>query len=109
MNSGPGINAGNQVQTGAARYLYLPAAVAAIGGLLFGFDTAVINGAIVFLKSQFSMSDSQTEVRRQQPSAGMRHWRQPGRPHQRPFWKEACPTRRRGVVHDFLSGSSFAP
>jgi sugar porter (SP) family MFS transporter len=62
MNSGPGINAGNQVQTGAARYLYLPAAVAAIGGLLFGFDTAVINGAIVFLKSQFSMSDSQTEV-----------------------------------------------
>ncbi len=41
------------VQEGAARYLYLPAAVAAIGGLLFGFDTAVINGAIVFLKSQF--------------------------------------------------------
>jgi sugar porter (SP) family MFS transporter len=41
--------------------LYLPAAVAAIGGLLFGFDTAVINGAIVFLKRQFAMSDAQTE------------------------------------------------
>ena len=39
-------------QQGAARYLYLPAAIAAIGGLLFGFDTAVINGAIVFLKSR---------------------------------------------------------
>ena len=50
------------VQEGAARYLYLPAAVAAIGGLLFGFDTAVINGAIVFLKSQFSLTDSQTEM-----------------------------------------------
>src|SRR4029077_1173034 len=50
------------VQEGAARYLYLAAAVAAIGGLLFGFDTAVINGAIVFLKSQFALSDSQTEV-----------------------------------------------
>jgi sugar porter (SP) family MFS transporter len=50
------------VQAGAARYIYLPAAVAAIGGLLFGFDTAVINGAIVFLKSQFHWSDSQTEI-----------------------------------------------
>src|SRR6202163_1471037 len=49
-------------QQGAARYLYLPAAVAAIGGLLFGFDTAVINGAIVFLKRQFGLSDSQTEI-----------------------------------------------
>jgi sugar porter (SP) family MFS transporter len=46
----------------SSRYVYLPAAVAAIGGLLFGFDTAVINGAIVFLKSQFGLSDSQTEV-----------------------------------------------
>src|SRR5271166_5956661 len=49
-------------QGGSVRYLYLPAAIAAIGGLLFGFDTAVINGAIVFLKRQFTWSDSQTEV-----------------------------------------------
>lgn len=46
----------------SVRYLYLPTAVAAIGGLLFGFDTAVINGAIVFLKRQFAWSDSQTEI-----------------------------------------------
>jgi sugar porter (SP) family MFS transporter len=46
---------------GSVRYLYLPAAVAAIGGLLFGFDTAVINGAIVFLKRQFALTDAQTE------------------------------------------------
>jgi sugar porter (SP) family MFS transporter len=51
-----------QVQQGSARYLYLPAMVAAIGGLLFGFDTAVINGAIVFIKQQFGLSDSQTEI-----------------------------------------------
>lgn len=51
-----------KAQLGATRYLYLPAAVAAIGGLLFGFDTAVINGAIVFLKSQFGWSDSQTQI-----------------------------------------------
>src|ERR1700690_1435467 len=50
------------VQQGSSRYVYLPAAVAAIGGLLFGFDTAVINGAIVFLKSQFGLTDAQTEI-----------------------------------------------
>jgi sugar porter (SP) family MFS transporter len=42
--------------------IYLPALVAAMGGLLFGFDTAVINGAIVFLKRQFLLSASQTEL-----------------------------------------------
>ena len=41
---------------------YLAAMVAAIGGLLFGFDTAVINGAIVFIKRQFGLSDTQTEI-----------------------------------------------
>jgi len=51
-----------RAKDGSARYLYLPAAVAAIGGLLFGFDTAVINGAIVFLKHQFALTDSQTEI-----------------------------------------------
>ena len=51
-----------RAKDGSARYLYLPAAVAAIGGLLFGFDTAVINGAIVFLKRQFALTDSQTEI-----------------------------------------------
>src|SRR5215813_3718618 len=51
-----------QTHKGSARYLYLPAMVAAIGGLLFGFDTAVINGAIVFIKRQFSLSDAQTEI-----------------------------------------------
>jgi len=51
-----------QLQKGSARYLYLPAMVAAIGGLLFGFDTAVINGAIVFIKQQFGLSNSQTEI-----------------------------------------------
>src|SRR5437763_14868540 len=50
------------VQQGSARYIYLPALVAALGGLLFGFDSAVINGAIVFIKRQFMLSDSQTEI-----------------------------------------------
>ena len=53
---------GDASDKGSARYLYLPAMVAAIGGLLFGFDTAVINGAIVFIKQQFALSDAQTEI-----------------------------------------------
>ena len=51
-----------ELQKGSARSVYLPAMVAAIGGLLFGFDTAVINGAIVFIKQQFRLTDSQTEI-----------------------------------------------
>jgi sugar porter (SP) family MFS transporter len=47
---------------GSRRSAYLPAMVAAIGGLLFGFDTAVINGAIVFIRQQFGLSDTQTEI-----------------------------------------------
>jgi len=50
------------LRQGSAGAVYLPAVVAAIGGLLFGFDTAVINGAIVFIKQQFALSDSQTEI-----------------------------------------------
>ena len=61
MNPNTALEA-TQTQGGSVRYLYLPAAIAAIGGLLFGFDTAVINGAIVFLKRQFSLTDSQTEI-----------------------------------------------
>lgn len=52
----------DQLRKGSDRYVYLPAMVAAIGGLLFGFDTAVINGAIVFIKQQFLLSDAQTEI-----------------------------------------------
>jgi sugar porter (SP) family MFS transporter len=43
-------------------YLYFAATAAALGGILFGFDIAVINGALVFLRKQFMLSDAQTEL-----------------------------------------------
>lgn len=38
--------------------LYLYTFVAALGGLLFGFDTAVINGAIPFFTKHFDLTDA---------------------------------------------------
>lgn len=37
-------------------YLYKATAAAALGGLLFGYDTAVISGAIGFLKTKYELS-----------------------------------------------------
>jgi sugar porter (SP) family MFS transporter len=46
----------------SSRYAYLIAAVAAISGLLFGFDTAVINGALIFLRQELALSTRGTEI-----------------------------------------------
>ena len=55
--------AGMQAAQAKSRtYVVLLAVVAAISGLLFGFDTAVINGVLLFLRRQFMLSDFQTEV-----------------------------------------------
>src|SRR5512144_3025705 len=40
--------------TTRVRYVILIAAAAALGGFLFGFDTAVINGAVLALKNEFN-------------------------------------------------------
>ena len=59
MSASPGTAAAAQ---GSSAYVYLAATVAATAGLLFGFDIAVINGAIIFLQNQFHLSDFQTEI-----------------------------------------------
>ena len=43
-------------------YVYIVCSIAALAGLLFGFDIAVINGALVFLRDQFHLSDFATEL-----------------------------------------------
>lgn len=41
---------------------YLVAAVASLGGLLFGFDTGVISGALLFIKTDFALSPTMQGV-----------------------------------------------
>ena len=43
-------------------FVYVAVGVAAIGGLLFGYDTGVISGAILFVKTQFSLSSAMEEI-----------------------------------------------
>ncbi len=43
-------------------FVYVAVGVAAIGGLLFGYDTGVISGAILFIQKQYGLSSTMEEV-----------------------------------------------
>jgi len=43
-------------------FVYVAATFAALGGLLFGYDTGVISGAVLFITKQFSLSVFPTEL-----------------------------------------------
>src|SRR5512139_747800 len=45
---------------GSLGYVVLLVTVAALGGLLFGYDTAVISGAIGFLRTRFGLDEMMT-------------------------------------------------
>jgi hypothetical protein len=38
-------------------FVYLAAAISALGGLLFGYDIGVVSGAILSIKKQFALSE----------------------------------------------------
>lgn len=45
-----------------SKFVYVAAAFAALGGLLFGYDTGVISGAELFFKNDFALSTFALEV-----------------------------------------------
>ena len=47
---------------GKRGYALMIAVAAALGGLLFGYDTSVISGAILFVRQQFHLTSVETEV-----------------------------------------------
>jgi SP family arabinose:H+ symporter-like MFS transporter len=50
------------VEAQSTTYVVLLATISAISGFLFGFDTAVINGVLLLLRRQFTLSNLQTEI-----------------------------------------------
>lgn len=52
----------SNIEVDRSPLLYIAAGIASIGGFLFGYDTAVISGAILFIKKQFSLSSLMEEV-----------------------------------------------
>ncbi len=52
----------NVLPAGGLRFVVLIATAAAIGGFLFGFDTAVINGAVASLQKAFGATNWQTGI-----------------------------------------------
>ncbi|MBI4578419.1 MAG: sugar porter family MFS transporter, partial [Planctomycetes bacterium] len=46
-------------ERGSTAYVFVISAVAAVGGLLFGFDTAIIAGAIEFVRTHFALDPMQ--------------------------------------------------
>ena len=52
----------NKAKSEVNGFVYFAVGVAALGGLLFGYDTGVISGAILFIKNQFSLSATMEEL-----------------------------------------------
>src|ERR1700738_2254088 len=61
MNTGIPVNP-VRVQSSGQAVVYFAAAFAALGGLLFGYDTGVISGAELFLTNDFTLSTFALEV-----------------------------------------------
>src|SRR5277367_6108038 len=52
----------DDTQATNTQFVLAAALIAAVGGLLFGYDTAAISGAVIFIKQEFSLSTFPEEL-----------------------------------------------
>jgi sugar porter (SP) family MFS transporter len=57
-----GIAALSDTQLRGTRFVHVAALFAALGGLLFGYDTGVISGALIFIKRDFNLTTVAEEI-----------------------------------------------
>jgi sugar porter (SP) family MFS transporter len=62
QQAGPTHGGAAAVRVPNQKFVYLAAAFAALGGLLFGYDTGVISGALIFIQKTFSLSTFNQEL-----------------------------------------------
>jgi MFS transporter, SP family, galactose:H+ symporter len=58
----PQVATAGRVEASSSGFVIVAAIFAAVGGLLFGYDTAAISGAVIFIKQQFSLSTFPEEL-----------------------------------------------
>jgi len=59
---GKEIATSGKAQLRGTRFVYIAALFAALGGLLFGYDTGVISGALIFIKREFGLTTADEEI-----------------------------------------------
>ena len=52
----------SKVHSAIKPFVYVAAAISALGGMLFGYDIGVISGAILFIQKEFSLSPRMEEI-----------------------------------------------
>jgi sugar porter (SP) family MFS transporter len=60
--AGKEITTSREARLHGTKFVFIAALFAALGGLLFGYDTGVISGALIFIKREFGLTTAAEEI-----------------------------------------------